>query len=157
MVELVLQFSIETTWSHGWWLVLCSVYSEADLCALRSSYSLDKHIVMNMEESPVSMWYKEYSSIISDWLKKSEQQRRQKVWTSDTCYGGSQGKKIGWRSSLWGMWGSRKKGKEVKKSLHEVEHEEESLRKFFMRTGSYSREPRRDWRQVTPGIWLGSN
>lgn len=44
-----------TTWSHSWWLVLCSVYSHADLCILRSRYSLDKCVVMNTEESPVSI------------------------------------------------------------------------------------------------------
>lgn len=34
-------------------LFLCSVRSDADLCAPRSSYSQDTGVVMNIEESPL--------------------------------------------------------------------------------------------------------
>lgn len=49
---------------------LCSVYSDADFCAMTSGYSLDPCIAVNSQESPVSIWYKEFFLIISDWLIK---------------------------------------------------------------------------------------
>lgn len=54
---------------NGLGLVLCSSHSDANLCAPRSSYSQD--IIMNIEESPVLVWCKECSLVISDWLIKS--------------------------------------------------------------------------------------
>ena len=36
-----------------------------------SGYRLDPRTVMNSQESPASIWYKECSPIISDWLIKS--------------------------------------------------------------------------------------
>lgn len=66
-----LQFFSALLTAICWGLVLCSIYSDVDFCASKSNYSRSMGIVINIEESPASIWYKECSLFISDWLIKA--------------------------------------------------------------------------------------
>ena len=97
--------------------VLCTVYSDADFCALRCSYSPNTDILMNIGEFPVSMWYKECSPVISDWLIKgwTAKDWAKKIERPDFPSQGSQKEDWSRRSSftMKQEWVQEKNGHEV--------------------------------------------